>query len=114
MVDCLLELHIATEETKFGFDFPEVRTLLESKDYRSMQNVRITGLMGMATFTDDLISVRKEFQLLHQSYQIIKKDYFADEPYFSEISMGMSEDYRIAVEEGSTIVRIGTAIFGER
>ena len=114
VVDCLLELHIATEETKFGFDFPEVRTLLESKDYRSMQNVRITGLMGMATFTDDLISVRKEFQLLHQSYQIIKKDYFADEPYFSEISMGMSEDYRIAVEEGSTIVRIGTAIFGER
>jgi PLP dependent protein len=114
VVDCLLEIHIAMEDSKFGLKIPDVYTLLESKDYRSMQNVRISGLMGMATFTDDLVQVRKEFRLLHEYFQQIKRDYFPDDPDFKEISMGMSDDYPIAVEEGSTIVRIGTAIFGER
>ena len=114
VVDCLLELHIATEDTKFGLDLSEARRLLESEDYRMMKNVRITGLMGMATFTPNVDCIRNEFRLLHHYFQILQEDYFPGEPDFAEISMGMSDDFPIAVEEGSTIVRIGTAIFGER
>ncbi len=114
VVDCLLELFIASEETKFGLDFPEAQAILESKDYRSMHAIRITGLMGMATFTNDTTRVRNEFQSLYHSFQLLKKEYFPADQNFAEISMGMSEDFHIAMEEGSTLVRIGTAIFGER
>ena len=114
VVDCLLEMFIATEESKFGLDLEEAKALFDSGEYRAMSNIRIRGLMGMATFTDDENRVRKEFQSLHHHFQLLKKEYFPDDPRFSELSMGMSDDYMIAVEEGSTIVRIGTALFGER
>ena len=114
VVDCLLQFHIAQEETKFGLDLDEARQLLESEAFKAMENVRICGVMGMATFTDDEIEVRKEFKHLKAIFDTLKKDYFADQPQFKEISMGMSEDYLIAIEEGATMVRVGSLIFGAR
>ena len=114
IVDCLLQLYIAEEETKFGLDEIEARQLLESPEFQSFENVRITGVMGMATFTEDTLQVRKEFKHLKSIFDHLKSDYFSDQDYFIEISMGMSGDYEIAVEEGSTMVRIGTLLFGER
>jgi PLP dependent protein len=114
VVDCLLEMHIATEDTKFGMDLDEARSLLGSPEYWFMRHIRITGLMGMATFTNDDSIVRKEFRKLHSCFQVLKEEFFRDNNSFAEISMGMSEDFRIAIEEGSTMVRIGTAIFGVR
>jgi len=114
IIDCLLEIYIASEESKFGFDMSEVTLLLDSEEFKALQNVRICGVMGMATFTDDTILVKKEFNYLKIFFHQIKEKYFSNEKYFKEISMGMSGDYAIAIEEGSTIVRIGTAIFGKR
>ena len=114
VVDCLLQFHIAQEETKFGLDLDEARQLLESEAFKAMENVRICGVMGMATFTDDKAEVRKEFKHLKAIFDSLKKDYFADQPQFKEISMGMSEDYLIAIEEGATMVRVGSLIFGAR
>ena len=114
VVDCLLQFHIAMEETKFGLDMDEARQLLDSEAFKQMQNVRICGVMGMATFTDDEAEVRKEFKHLKDIFDALKKDYFADQPQFKEISMGMSDDYPIAVEEGATLVRVGSKIFGAR
>ena len=114
IIDCLLQFHIATEETKFGLDMDEARSLLESPEYKSMEHVRICGVMGMATNTDDMVLVRKEFRTLHDIFETLKKEYFADRDAFCEISMGMSHDYQIAVEEGSTLVRVGSSIFGAR
>lgn len=114
VVDCLLQFHIAQEETKFGLDLDEARQLLESEAFKAMENVRICGVMGMATFTDDKTEVRKEFKHLKAIFDILKKEYFANQPQFKEISMGMSEDYLIAIEEGATMVRVGSLIFGAR
>ena len=114
VVDCLLQFHIALEETKFGLDLDEARQLLDSEALRQMQNVRICGVMGMATFTDDEAEIRKEFKHLKTIFDMLKTDYFADQPQFKEISMGMSDDYPIAVEEGATLVRVGSKIFGAR
>ena len=114
VVDCLLQFHIAQEETKFGLDLDEARQLLESEAFKVMENVRICGVMGMATFTDDKTEVRKEFKHLKAIFDILKKEYFANQPQFKEISMGMSEDYLIAIEEGATMVRVGSKIFGAR
>ncbi len=114
VIDCLLQFHIATEETKFGLDFDEAKDLLGSKEYAEMQFIRICGVMGMATFTEDKELVKKEFGNLRNLFGKLKTHYFADKPYFRDISMGMSEDYKIAIQEGCTIVRIGGAIFGER
>ncbi len=114
VVDCLLQFHIAQEETKFGLDLDEARALLDSQTYKSMENIRICGVMGMATFTDDEAEIRKEFKLLKTVFDTLKKDYFANAPYFKEISMGMSDDYPIAIEEGATLVRVGSKIFGAR
>lgn len=114
VIDCLLQIHIAQEETKFGFDFLELTQLLESAAYNSLKNIRICGIMGMATLTDDEIQIRKEFKLLHSYFVEIKNTYFKNESSFKEISMGMSDDYKIAIEEGSTLVRVGSAIFGNR
>jgi len=114
VVDCLLQFHIALEETKFGLDMDEARQLLDSEAFKQMQNVRICGVMGMATFTDDEAEVRKEFKYLKTIFDTVKADYFADQPQFKELSMGMSEDYPIAIEEGATLVRIGSKIFGAR
>ena len=114
LIDCLLQFHIATEETKFGLDMNEARELLESAEYKSMEHVRICGVMGMATNTDNMELVRSEFANLHRIFNQLKEDYFVGSDAFREISMGMSHDYTIAVEEGSTFVRVGSSIFGAR
>jgi len=114
VVDCLLQFHIATEETKFGLDMQEAADILASPFYPTLENVRIVGVMGMATYTDDEDLIRNEFASLRKYSEQLKNDFFKDADYFKEISMGMSNDYEIAIEEGSTIVRIGSIIFGAR
>lgn len=114
IIDCLLQFHIANEDTKFGFSFEEVVELLGSADFFQLKNVRIVGVMGMATFTDDTKIVRQEFATLANYFSLLKNNQFKFAPYFSEISMGMSGDYLIAIEEGSTMVRVGSSIFGRR
>ena len=114
VVDCLLQFHIAEEETKFGLDMAEADNILQSDEYKTMKNIRICGVMGMATNTDDMAQVRKEFKHLKEIFTTLKTKYFTDCEWFKEISMGMSHDYPIAIEEGSTMVRVGSKIFGER
>lgn len=114
VVDCLLQIHIAAEDTKFGFNYDEVTELLETSEYSDMKNVQICGLMGMATFTDNNVQVSNEFNLLKEYFNKLKTRYFQNSKSFNEVSMGMSGDYKIALQEGSTIVRIGSFIFGER
>ncbi|MFO7873725.1 MAG: YggS family pyridoxal phosphate-dependent enzyme [Bacteroidales bacterium] len=114
VIPCLLQMHIAEESSKFGLDYEETCDLLESDVYREMQHVEILGLMGMATFTSDNEKIRKEFRQLRQHFSNLRKKYFSGKENFSEISMGMSSDYQLAIEEGSTMVRIGSSIFGER
>ena len=114
IIDCLLQIHIADETTKFGFLPGEVSEMMETNSLLHLKNIRICGVMGMATFTDDREKVRKEFSRLHSYFSDIKSKYFTDVPSFREISMGMSDDYDLAVEQGSTIVRIGSRIFGKR
>ncbi len=113
-IRCLLQVFIASEETKFGFSEEEVRELIASGGLGELHNVSITGLMGMATFTDDEAKVRREFRKLKLFFEALKKENLPPNMQMTELSMGMSGDYPIAVEEGSTIVRVGTAIFGER
>ena len=113
-IDCLLQMHIADEMTKFGMNESEVVDLLNSMEFKNMQNVRITGVMGMATFTNNEVQVRNEFRQLTSIFNQLKRDFFVDDEAFKEISMGMSGDYQIAVEEGSTMVRIGSLLFGAR
>lgn len=114
VIDVLLQFHIAREETKFGFDYAEAREMLSSEAFQGYQHVRVRGVMGMATFTHNTEQVRGEFRQLVQIFRDLQHEFFADEPGFEEISMGMSNDYKIAVEEGATMVRIGSLIFGER
>jgi pyridoxal phosphate enzyme (YggS family) len=114
VIDCLLQVYIADEETKFGLGFDEAVELLRSEEYQAMKNIRIVGLMGIATNTDVEKQIRDEFEELKVLFEGIKLSYFRKEDYFKEVSMGMSSDYKIAVEEGSTMVRIGSAIFGNR
>ncbi|MFZ4522907.1 MAG: YggS family pyridoxal phosphate-dependent enzyme [Bacteroidales bacterium] len=113
IIDCLLQFHIATEETKFGMDIEEARMLLTSEVYKSMKNIRITGVMGMGSFSDDQQLVRREFKSLYSIFVKLKTDFFKDPGTFETVSMGMSGDYLTAIEEGSTMIRIGTSIFGE-
>ena len=114
IIDCLLQFHIGEEETKFGMDTTEAEAMLNAVEYKNLKHVRITGVMGMATFTDNQQQIRTEFQRLHAIFQHLKFKYFSTLPYFKDISMGMSDDYPIAIEEGATIVRVGSAIFGRR
>lgn len=114
ILDCLLQFHIAEEETKFGFNFDEVVSMLNDTNFNELKNIRICGVMGMATFTDDQSQIRKEFSNLKSIFYKLKIKYFAGKQEFKEISMGMSDDYLIAVEEGSTMIRVGSAIFGAR
>ncbi len=114
VINCLIQIYIAKEETKYGLAESEAIELIEGFKSSSMQNVRLVGVMGIATFSENEDIVRKEFQSLVETFKTIKERYFQDDEAFNEISMGMTSDYHIAVEEGSTIVRIGTAIFGER
>ena len=114
VIDCLLQFHIAQEETKFGLDLEEAEALLQSETYKDLKNINICGVMGMATFTDDAAQVRDEFKSLKNIFDKLKENYFKDKESFKEISMGMSDDYPIAIEEGATMVRVGSKIFGAR
>ncbi len=110
MVDCLLQIYIAKEETKFGLNFEEAEALLASDAFKLLKSIRITGLMGMATLTDNQQQVRNEFKSLKTFFNKLQTSNFK----LQTLSMGMSNDYKIALEEGSNMVRIGTAVFGER
>jgi pyridoxal phosphate enzyme (YggS family) len=114
VVDCLLQIHIATEETKFGFSMPELHEILKAGNLLNLLNVRICGVMGIATFTSDIDQVKNEFRYLKECFSSLKESYFRSDASFREISMGMSGDYELALREGSTMVRIGSLIFGER
>ncbi len=110
VVDCLLQIHIAQEETKFGLSFEEAKEILNSKEFSEMKNVCVVGLMGMATLTENENQIRKEFQTLKTFFDKLKDQ----DPRLKTLSMGMSSDYKIAIEEGSNLVRVGSLIFGER
>lgn len=114
IIPCLLQFHIASEESKFGFSYDEAFQLLSDIKLSELENVIISGVMGMASFTDDTELINKEFFTLHEIFQKLKDVFFQDNDNFREISMGMSHDYLIAIENGSTMVRIGSTIFGER
>lgn len=114
VIDCLLEFHIADEDTKSGLTEQEAECLLSSEEFKLVSHVRIVGVMGIATNTDDCEQVRREFRHLHDIFLRLKEKYFAEEEAFRELSMGMSGDFKVAVEEGSTMVRVGSLIFGER
>ncbi|CAM3491612.1 YggS family pyridoxal phosphate-dependent enzyme [Zobellia roscoffensis] len=109
-IDCLLQIHIAEEDTKFGLDKDELDLILKSDEYLNLKNVNVVGLMGMATFTNNKEQVRREFQQLKSIFDSIK----SVNPRIKILSMGMSGDYQVAIEEGSTMVRIGSSIFGKR
>ena len=111
IIDCLLQMHIAEEETKFGFNENELHQLLVSEDIKNLKNVRIKGLMGMATFTENQNQIRKEFTYLMTVYDTVK---LISDSKIAILSMGMSADYHIAIDCGSTMVRIGSSIFGNR
>ena len=114
VIRILLELHIAEEETKYGLTLDECRELLEAGEWREMKNVKISGLMMMASYVDDIEQIRKEMLTARDFYDEVKAKYFAEDSVFCERSWGMSHDYPIAIQCGSTMVRVGTAIFGPR
>lgn len=113
VIPCLLQFHIAKEDTKFGLSWSEAKEMLDSEDFKNLKHIRIDGIMGMATFTNDLDQVRSEFKSLKNYFDRLKTAYFTH-PSFNTISMGMSGDYQLAIEEGSTMVRVGSSIFGNR
>lgn len=113
-VNCLLQLHVAQEETKFGFSFDECREMLTAGEWKELAHIRICGLMGMATNTDNIEQIESEFCSLRNFFREVKSTWFADVETFRELSMGMSHDYREAIRAGSTLVRVGSKIFGER
>ena len=114
VIECLLQFHIATEDSKFGLSFGDAQEILESNEFIEMDNISIAGVMGMATFTSNEEQVRDEFRTLENYFNVLKSHYFKFNDSFRHISMGMSGDYAIAIEEGSTMVRIGSSIFGAR
>jgi len=114
VVRCLLEIHIARESSKFGFLPEQLIEMLKGEGWKNLHNVQICGLMGMATYTDNQTQIRQEFRNLKLLYDQLKDSFFSNEASFRELSIGMSNDFQIAIEEGSTIVRLGTCIFGER
>ncbi len=114
VLNCLLQFHIAQEETKFGFLLDECEAMLNDPGYTDLKNIKICGVMGMASLTDNQEQIHREFHTLHEYFKLLKNKYFSNNPDFKELSMGMSEDYPIAIEEGSTLIRVGSAIFGAR
>ena len=114
IIKVLLQFHIAEEESKFGFDTEGVKKIVAEVAQSTLKNIDICGVMGMATFTDHKAQVKREFQDLKQIFDNLKNTYFTDSQSFTEISMGMSDDYKMAIEEGSTMVRIGSLLFGKR
>ena len=113
-VNVLLQLHVAKEQTKSGFTIDEIFEAAEDGAFRDLSNVTICGVMAMATFTDDMEQVASEFEVVRNTFLTLRDKYFSHNDAFKEISMGMSDDWRIAVEHGATLVRIGTDIFGQR
>ena len=111
VIDCLLQLHVAQEETKFGWDAAELEHFLQNGELTALEHIRIRGLMGMASLTDDMEQVRNEFRTLHNDFVTFREKYL---PAMDVLSMGMSGDYPLAIEEGATMVRIGSSIFGAR
>jgi len=114
IIDCLLQLEIADEETKFGMDLAEAIEILRSKEFQELKNVRICGVMGIATLTDNPKMTAEEFYELSTFFKGLKDTFFRKDPAFKEISMGMSGDYKLAIEKGSTMIRLGSTIFGGR
>jgi len=114
VIPCLLQFHIAREESKFGFSSEEANEMLSSAEFAELKNVAICGVMGMASFTEDTRLINLEFSNLHEIFQNLKAVYFQGNDNFREISMGMSNDYQLAIENGSTMIRVGSTIFGER
>ncbi|RXQ95572.1 YggS family pyridoxal phosphate-dependent enzyme [Ancylomarina salipaludis] len=114
IINCLLQFHIAKEESKFGYALNEAQDMLNSEEFRNLEGINIVGVMGMATFTDDQDQVRSEFKQLKTNFDVLKTEFFKEKADFKEISMGMSGDYQLAIEEGSTMVRVGSSIFGTR
>lgn len=114
VIPCLFELHIAQEDSKYGFTPEACTALLEDGAWRALKNVQIAGLMCMASNTPDMVQVRSEFHQARVYFDELKQRFFADDPHFCERSWGMSHDYDVAMDEGATLVRVGTAIFGER
>ena len=114
VVNCLLQLHIAEEETKFGFSFEECRDMLAEGEWKTLSNIQLCGLMGMATNTDDNEQIEKEFCSLSSFFKEVKDSWFADTEAFRELSMGMSHDNHQAIAAGSTLIRVGSKIFGDR
>ncbi|MES2558973.1 MAG: YggS family pyridoxal phosphate-dependent enzyme [Bacteroidota bacterium] len=114
VIKCLLQFHIAQEETKFGLDMDEARALLNSDSFKSMENVSIEGVMGMASFTEEEAQIRKEFRVLKSFFEEIKSEIRNSKSEISVLSFGMSGDYKIAIEEGSNMIRVGSSIFGGR
>jgi hypothetical protein len=110
-INCLLQIKIAQEESKYGLFLKEAELLLKSKDFCDLKHVKISGIMGMATYSNDLTIIKKEFKKLKEAFVFLKSNYFKNKDYFKEISAGMSGDYELAIEEGSTMVRIGSKIF---
>jgi len=114
IISCLLQFHIAREETKFGFSMHEAEKMLDDISFSKLSNIAIKGVMGIATYTTNNQQIRTEFNTLYKYFSTLKSKYFDQRADFKEISMGMTSDYQIAVQEGSTIVRIGSGIFGTR
>lgn len=114
VIPCLLEMHVAQEESKFGFTFEECRALLAEGEWKNLSHVSIAGIMGMASYTDDLHQIQQEFQSLSDFFKELKNSNFSGNSQFCELSMGMSHDYPEAVKRGSTLVRVGSKIFGDR
>lgn len=113
-INCMLQLSIADEETKYGMTYDEAVALLQTDEYRNMHYIRITGVMGIATNTDDQDKLRNEFRQLRSYFDQLKETFFFANPDFKEISMGMTSDWQLALEEGSTMIRVGSGIFGSR
>mgnify|MGYP000969627519 CR=1 FL=1 len=114
IIPCLLQFYIAKEETKFGFDLDEGIQMLNSNEFKNLRHVEITGVMGMATYTENENQIITEFHQLNSIFYELKKLFFANQPNFKEVSMGMTDDFNLAISEGSTMVRVGSAIFGSR
>lgn len=113
-ISCLLQFHIAQEDTKFGLSLDEATAFLSSPEFQTFNHVKLCGVMGMATFTENTAQIRSEFQSLNAVFHALKSTHFSAATEFKEISMGMSDDYSIAIEEGSTLIRVGSKIFGRR
>jgi PLP dependent protein len=114
IIPCLLQFYIAKEESKFGFNEEELYEMIESKEFNLLKGIKISGLMGMATYTENTNQVRSEFKLLNEIFNTVKKEFFFSNTDFCEKSMGMSGDYKIAIDEGSTMIRLGSILFGDR